>query len=66
MGSGDGRPLMSAAARFGLMVSTLAGEPLPEPPPLPGRVHRQPWRVPDDEQQLERDLGSSRSSTQCR
>jgi hypothetical protein len=37
---------MSAADRFDLMVSTLAGEPPPPPPPLPGRVHRAP--VPNE------------------
>ena len=35
----------TTADRFDLMVSTLTGEPLPEPPPLPGRVHRAP--IPD-------------------
>ena len=30
------------ADRFGLMVALLTGGPVPELPPLPGRIHRLP------------------------
>jgi hypothetical protein len=39
--------------RWNQMILVLSGESVPPPPPaLPGHVHRQPWRVPDDEREM--------------
>jgi hypothetical protein len=53
-----GEPFLSFLNRWNQMILVLTGESVPPPPApaLPGHVHRQPWRVPDDEQQLEREM----------
>ncbi len=54
----NGGPLMSAGTdRWNQMILVLSGESVPPPPPpLPGHAQRQPWRVADDEQQIEREM----------
>jgi hypothetical protein len=41
-----------AADRWTLMALRLLGEPLPPPPPLPGRTHRQ--QIPNADNELAR------------
>jgi hypothetical protein len=48
--------------RWVLMVLDLTGEsvPMPPPPGAPGRVVRQPWRVPDDDDaEIEREQAAA-------
>lgn len=51
-----GQPFLSfLSARWNVMVMSLAGEPLPPLPPIPGRVHRAPDPEGDDPELIARE-----------